>query len=306
MIVVFGTINVDMVTEVVRFPVPGETIKGQDYVVLPGGKGANQALAAARAGAAVRLCGAVGKDWLSEVALANLRQAGVDLALVQPTRSATGICMIAIDPSGENLMICANAANDRAKTEWLEGALHPGITFLTQNSLGTADVEVSIAMAREAGCRIVYNAAPAERVSEATIAAADVLIVNEHEARTYAEELGLAAEPPGFAASLAARTGKAVVVTLGPAGVVAAFDGRLCRADPPAIQAIDTTGAGDAFSGVLAASLDLGNPLEKAILDGIAAGSLACLGIGAQTSFRDRAEIETLAAGLHLEPLSPG
>ncbi|MDR3493307.1 MAG: PfkB family carbohydrate kinase [Ancalomicrobiaceae bacterium] len=306
MIVAFGTINVDMVTEVVRFPIPGETIKGQDYVVLPGGKGANQALAAARAGARVRLCGAVGRDWLAKEALANLTEAGVDLALVHRTQSATGICMIAIDPSGENLMICANAANDRAKTEWLDGALGPDVTFLTQNSLGTADVEVAIAMARAAGCRIVYNAAPAEHVSETTLASADVLIVNEHEARTYAEELGLASEPARFAAAMAARYGKAVVVTLGPAGIVAGFDGRLYRADPPVIKAIDTTGAGDAFCGALAAALDLGASLDQAILDGIAAGSLACLAVGAQTSFRDRADIERLAAELRLEPLSPG
>ncbi|MEJ1159583.1 PfkB family carbohydrate kinase [Prosthecomicrobium sp. N25] len=300
MIVAFGTINVDMVTVVSRFPVPGETVKGRDYQLFPGGKGANQALAAARAGASVVLVGAVGRDGLADVALANLKAAGVDVSRVGVSASPTGVYMIAIGPGGENLMIGANAANDSARATWLEGLFRPGVTFVTQNSLGTAEVEVAIRMAREAGARVVYNAAPAEPVAEATFAAADVIVVNEHEARRYGEILDLPADPAGFARAAAARFGRDVVVTVGSQGIVGCVAGRFVSAPPPPVAAVDTTGAGDAFCGALAAALDRGATMETALREGLAAGALACRETGAQTSFRDLAEIRALAAGVSL------
>eukprot|EP01037_Dinobryon_pediforme_P030028 gene30028-33930_t len=178
-----------MVTGVSHFPVPGETVKGQDYQLFAGGKGANQALAAARCGASVIMCGAVGNDGFADLALANLIAAGVDVSLVSRAASPTGMFMIAVDPTGENLMIGANAANDSARAAVLASELRPGRMLMTQNSLGPSEVEAAIAMAHAAGCRIVYNAAPAEPVADATIAAADVVIVNEHEARGYGEML---------------------------------------------------------------------------------------------------------------------
>jgi ribokinase len=304
MIVAFGTINVDLVTEVSRFPVPGETVKGHDYAIHPGGKGANQALASRRAGADVVLCGAVGKDDFADHALVNLVAAGVDVSRVHRSASPTGLYMIAIDPTAENLMIGANAANNDARAQLLEPVFMAGdatrITLLTQNSLGVREVEQAIVLARSAGCRVVYNAAPAVKTDLATFRAADVVIVNEHEARTYADMFDLRAEHAAFARDFAKRIERDIVVTLGGEGMVASIGGVCFFARPPAITPVDTTGAGDAFCGALAAALDRGAPLKRAVLEGLASGSIACLKFGAQSSFGDRAAIETIADELHL------
>jgi len=301
-IVAFGTINVDMVTVVPRFPVPGETVKGRDYQIFPGGKGANQAVAAARAGARVKLVGCVGRDGFADEALAGAKAAGVDLSRVRRVDAPTGAQMIAVDPSGENLMIGADAANRLARAAQLDGLLAPGVTLLTQNSLGTTEVAEAIARARAAGARVVWNAAPAEPVAEDAFAAADVVIVNEHEARRYAASLGLPAEFRAFAVAAAARFATTVVVTLGARGLIAARpDGTTLAGEPPPVACVDTTGAGDALCGALAAALDRGETLETALAQGLAAGALACRETGAQTSFRDLAEIRAAAARVRLE-----
>lgn len=304
MIVVFGTVNVDMVTVVPRFPQPGETVKGRDYQVFPGGKGANQALAAARAGAKVTLVGCVGRDDFAEVALAGLKAAGVDLSRVVRTDSPTGAHMIAVDPSGDNLMIGASAANGLARAARLGGLLGPGVTLLVQNSIGTPEVEKAIAAARLVGARVVWNAAPAEPVGEATFAACDVVIVNEHEARGYAALLDLPEEHGAFAAALARRFLLDCIVTLGGDGLVAARpDGTCVRLAPPAVAVVDTTGAGDAFCGAFAAALDRGESFDVALAQGVAAGSLCCRATGAQSSFGTLAEIRALAVPRLSEPL---
>lgn len=303
MIVAFGTINVDMVTVVPRFPVPGETVKGRDYQLFPGGKGANQAVAAARAGAKVMLVGCVGRDGFAEVALAGARALGVDLSRVRRADRPTGAQMIAIDPTGENLMIGADGANRAADASQLADLLGPGVTLLTQNSLGTSEVERAIALAHGTGGRVVYNAAPAEPVADATFAASDVVIVNEHEARGYAAALGLPAAFRDFAEAAAARFHTVVVVTLGPDGLIAARpDGPTLIGRSPPVVAVDSTGAGDALAGALAAALDRGDGLETALAQGLAAGALACRETGAQTSFRDLAEIRRFATLAVLEP----
>ena len=176
MIVVFGTVNVDMVTVVPRLPRPGETVKGRDHQLFPGGKGANQAVAAARAGAKVAFVGAVGRDPFAEVALAGLVAAGIDLSRLARVDLPTGVVSLAVDPAGDYLMIGADAANRAARANDLAPLLAPGVTLLTQSSLGVAEVEKAIALARLAGARVVWNAAPAEPVSEATLAACDVMI----------------------------------------------------------------------------------------------------------------------------------
>ena len=302
MIVAFGTINVDMVTVVPRFPVPGETVKGRDYQLFPGGKGANQAVAAALAGAKVVLVGCVGRDGFADVALAGAKRLGIDLSRVRRADSPTGAQMIAVDPTGENLMIGADAANRATRAEQLDGLLGPGVTLLTQNSLGTKEVERAIARARAAGARVVYNAAPAEPVAEAAFADADVVVVNEHEARGYAALFGLPHEYRAFAEAAAARFATLVVVTLGPRGLVAARPDRpTLIGTSPAVVAVDTTGAGDALCGALAAALDRGETVETALRQGLAAGALACRETGAQASFRDLAEIRRFAADARLE-----
>lgn len=304
MIVVFGTINVDLVTVVPRFPGPGEEVKGADYQLFPGGKGANQALAAARAGAAVRLAGVVGADGFAEAALAGVRAAGVDLSRVRRGEGPTGVHMIAVDPTGENMMIGADAANREARASQLDGLFAPGVTLLVQNSLPRREVEAAIAAARLAGARVVHNAAPFVAVGEATVAAADVLILNAHEAAGFAAHFGLPSEPVALARTAAARFLATVVVTLGGDGAVAAEpDGTTLRGRPPAVAAVDATGAGDAFCGVFAAALDRGEGLATALAEGLAAGALATTATGAQSSFADRAAIARLAATCRPEAL---
>ncbi|TBW39233.1 ribokinase [Siculibacillus lacustris] len=296
MIVVFGTINVDMVTRVPRLPGPGEEVKGRSYRLAPGGKGANQALAAVRAGARVALVGAVGDDPFATLALAGVAAAGVDLTRVAVVEMATGAHMVAVDPSAENMMIGADSANLAASAAQLDGAFGPGVVFLTQNSLSPEAVTAAIAAAKAAGARILFNAAPVHGTEDASFASAEVVVVNQHEARELAVRFGLPADPAAFARAFAVRFDAVTVVTLGGAGLVAATpDGRAWHGTPPPITAIDTTGAGDAFCGTLAAALDRGDGLETALCEGLAAGALACRESGAQSGLADLAAIRDAA-----------
>lgn len=304
MIVVFGTINVDMVTVVPRLPGPGESVRGRDHQFFPGGKGANQAVAAARAGAKVRIVGAVGDDAFAETALSGLKAAGVDVARVARSERPTGLLTIAVDPSGEHLMIGADAANRSARAGQLAGLLGPGVTLLTQNSIGAEEAARSIAAARLAGARVIFNAAPVEPVAEATFAACDVVVLNEIEATGYARRFGLPEEPAALARAFAARFVCDCIVTLGGEGLIAARpDGAAWACRPPKVAVVDTTGAGDALSGTLAAALDRGDDFLVALSEGLAAGSLACRTTGAQSSFAGLAEIRALARSLSPEAL---
>ncbi|MBV5266833.1 PfkB family carbohydrate kinase [Pinisolibacter aquiterrae] len=307
MIVVFGTLNVDLVIVVPRLPAPGEGVKGGDHQLFPGGKGGNQALAAALAGARVALVGAVGGDGFAATALAGLAEAGVDLSGVARSDRPTGLQTIAVDPTGENLMTGSTAANADASPQALAPLLGPGVTLLTQTSIGLRAVETAIALARTAGARVVLNAAPAIPPAEATLAAVDVLIVNAHEAASLAEALGLPGEAMAFAVAAARRFMATVVVTLGPRGLVAATpEGDRLDGAPPEVAVVDTTGAGDALIGAIAAALDRGAPLEIAFAEGLAAGSLACRETGARSSFASRSAIGRLAATIAIRRTTGG
>lgn len=297
MIVVFGTLNVDLVIVVPRLPAPGEGVKGGDHQLFPGGKGGNQALAAALAGARVALVGAVGADGFAATALGGLAAAGVDLSGVGRSPRPTGLQSIAVDPRGENLMVGSTAANGDAAPEALASRLGPTTTLLTQTSIGARAVETAIILARRAGARVVLNAAPPQPLTEAGFSAVDVLIVNRHEAASLAADLGLPAEPAAFARAAARRFVATVVVTLGPDGLVAATaEGDLLTGRPPMLDVRDTTGAGDALIGAVTAALDRGDTLDTALAEGLAAGALACRETGARSSFARADEIRRFAA----------
>lgn len=303
MIVVFGTLNVDLVIAVPRLPRPGEGVKGGDHQLFPGGKGGNQALAAARAGAKVALVGAVGRDAFAEVALSGLAEAGIDLARVARGERPTGLQAIAIDPTGENLMTGSTAANADADPAALAPLLRPDATLLTQTSIGARAAEAAITAARLAGARVVLNAAPAEPLAEAVLSAVDVLVVNAPEARAIAAWAALPTDPAAFARTAAARWMATVVVTLGPRGLVAATAaGETFAGAPPATTIRDTTGAGDALIGALVAALDRGAGLDVALREGLAAGALACRETGARSSFAEAREIRRTAAEVVLGP----
>ena len=300
MIVVFGSINVDLTARVERFPQPGETIAGLSFAVVPGGKGANQALAARRAGSEVAMIGAVGTDAFVVTALSGLRVAGIDIDGVKRIAGSTGIAVIVVDARGQNSIVVVPAANGNiAAADLSDSALPSGTTLVLQLEVPLAAVAAAARRARARGARVVLNAAPAMALPATLLSEIDVLIVNEHEADALAAEYSLPSPPESFAAAMRQRFGCAVVVTLGARGALAAVqDVQLLVATAPAIEVVDTTGAGDALVGALAAALDRGASWPRALAEGVAAGSLTCEGAGAQAALPGAEAIARLAAGV--------
>ena len=297
MIAVFGSVNIDLVTPVARIAAPGETVMGDAYEAVPGGKGANQALAARRAGADVLMAGAVGRDGFADLALALLRDAGVDLAGIAAVAAPTGAAFIAVDARGANAITVAAGANARARAVQLDGLLPEGGLLLLQREVPDAEGEAAARIARGRGLRTVLNLAPSGRVPDSFLALVDVMVVNEHEAADLAAALSLPDDHAGLAAHLAARFGiGAIVVTLGAEGAAGWADGTAHRAPCPKVAVRDTTAAGDSFVGFFAAALDAGLPFAEAMRRGTAAGSLACTVAGAQPSIPDAAAVDALLA----------
>ena len=296
MIVVFGSINVDLVTRVAKIPAPGETVLGPSYDVIAGGKGANQALAARRAGAAVALVGAVGADGFAETALALLRADGVDLAGLAVVDAPTGAAFISVDARGENAIVVASGANARTKASQLAPLrLGSGDILLLQREVPDTEGEAAARLAKARGARVILNLAPAGAITEAYLRTLDVLIMNEHEAQAVSDtfQLGLS-DPTAIAEAVDARFGIAAIVTLGAQGAAGSSGGALQRVGAPKVTVVDTTAAGDAFTGAFAAALDRGLAVSEAMQDGAAAGSLACTKRGAQPSLPRLAEIRAL------------
>jgi ribokinase len=290
MILVFGSINLDVLVPVSRLPCPGETVLGADYALLPCGKGANQALAARRAGADVAMAGAVGVDAFAALALANLRAEGVDLGLVRAVSPPTGCAAIMVGEDGENLIAVAPGANrDAAAAGVPDTALGPGTVLVCQMEVPEAETVALIRRARAAGSPTILNLAPALPLDPAVLGDVDLLVANLGEAAS------LGADPAGLARGLR----RALVVTRGAEGATAFLaDGGQIDVPALAIAPIDTTGAGDTFVGVLAAGLDQGLALEPALRRASAAAGLACRARGAQTAMPDRAAIDAATARL--------
>lgn len=303
MIVVFGSINADLVVAVPRLPGPGETVSGPDHQLFPGGKGANQALAAARAGAEVALLGAVGTDAFAAAALANLKGA-VDLSQLRTIEGSTGLAMVAVASDGENQICVASGVNRRADADWLADALGPKSRLLVmQLELPLKEIVEAARLARGRGVATLLNAAPATGIRAEVLAAADILVVNETEAAELARVMGVDADPRIFARACVGEGCHLVVVTLGAAGCLADDGASQMKVAAPEVPVVDTTGAGDAFIGALAAALDRGEDTGPALRQAVAAGSLACTQTGAQSSLPDRAAIAGLAEKLTVETL---
>jgi ribokinase len=304
-IVVFGSINLDLVASIARLPRPGETLAGTRFSVHPGGKGANQALAARRAGAQVALAGAVGNDAFAAMALAELAAAAVDLTHVGRMDSPTGVALIHVDAAGENSITVIAGANGYADGASVPDALlTPGTTVLMQLEVPLPGVLQLAKRAREQGARVILNAAPWRSLPLTLLESLDVLIVNEIEAADIAASPNFPPAPESAAVAFYRQFGCATAVTLGADGAVAAAEGALIRARAPKIHVIDTTGAGDAFAGVLAATLDRGQSWTRAVACGIAAGSLACTAAGAQEALPARDAIDRLASTVESELVS--
>lgn len=298
-ILVFGSIGADLVTTVDEFPKPGETVVGTSFAQYSGGKGSNQALAAARAGGQVHMFGAVGTDDFAAPATALLRAGGVDMAGVEERPGSTGIATIFVSAKGQNCIAVFAGANGVASSAGVpDAALTPQAVVVMQHEC-PHDANMALARrARAAGSTVLLNAAPARPLSLEDLKTIDILIVNESEAEALALQHGWPSSPTEFAYACHQATGQSVVVTLGEAGVIAVVDGQMHRVDAPRVDVVDTTGAGDAFVGAFAAKLAEGVSLPDALRYGVASGSLACTSPGAQVGLPFKAAIEELAARL--------
>jgi len=288
MITVIGSINMDLIATVFRLPKPGETLAGETFVTAPGGKGANQALAARRAGAAVTMVGACGEDEFAVPALTHLRYDGVNLDRVRNAPTATGVALIFVGADGENVIVIiagANSAVSVADAEAAVAAMKPGDTLMLQLEIPAESIEAALKAARARRIKTVLNTAPLTTDATRLATLADIVIANETEFELLVGQSGLdSAAREAAMHDYAGLRGQTIIVTLGGDGVIAVRDGRTVRANGLEIEPIDTVGAGDAFCGYFVASLDQGVGFEQALKRAAVAGSLACLKPGAQPS----------------------
>ncbi len=300
MITVFGSLSADLVTRVKHLPAPGETVTGPTYTVVPGGKGANQALAAALAGAEVRFVGSVGSDGFKDLALSGMRDGGVDLNAVAESPEKTACAFIAVDDQGENLIFVASGANLDTKAGQLDAVgLAAGDVLLLQMEITHAENWKAVQIAKAAGARVVLNLAPAGPIPENALGQIDVLVVNETEAGQLGRQLGYREkDPEAIAGRIAGAFALDCIVTLGPAGARSYGPSGQYAVPALAVDVVDTTAAGDAFVGAFAAALDQGLAMEAALRQGAVAGSLACRVVGAQPSLPRGEEIAVQLAEL--------
>lgn len=278
-IAIVGSINLDLVTRAAHLPAAGETVGGASFARYPGGKGANQALAARRLGAEVALWGRVGADAFASEALALLHTDGVDLTqCIALDNAPTGVALIVVSDSGENQIVVAPGANERFAPRDL-GALRSD-ALLCQLEI---PVETTLAAALSFDGFVALNLAPAAPAPETLLTRADLLIVNEGEAAYYGDRLR--------------ATKGLVAITYGAEGAALLREGQeIARARPPQIVVRDTTGAGDTFSAALTLALIEAQPAERALAFACAAGALAATRDGAQPAMPRRAEVDALLA----------
>jgi ribokinase len=297
-ITVFGSTNLDQIGTVSRLPKPGETVAGGTFSMAAGGKGANQALAARRAGAQVRHVSAVGNDAFADLALALLKADGVDLSALKVVDGATGIAMIFVDAQGENVIAILPGANGKVTVDDAEAALAgltEGDTLLVQQEVPQAATRRALEIAREKGARSILNTAPFLPDTAKLAPLADIVVANETEFSLLSgrpiDQLDAAMQ------DWVNRTGRSVVVTLGAEGARARTPDGPIAVPAIKVRPVDTVGAGDTFCGYLAAGLDAGYGLEAALRRAAAAGSLACLKPGAQPAIPMAAEVDAALRG---------
>jgi ribokinase len=291
MIVVFGSINLDLIFPLPAIPRAGQTLLAPGIRMEPGGKGANQAVAAARDGAQVVMAGAVGRDALAAGALELLRAAKVDLTRVIEADTATGCAAIFVDPLGTNAIGVGSGANLAARAAQVEDALlGPDTTLVLQMEVPAAETAALIHRARARGARIILNLAPAAALEATALRALNLLTVNETEAAWLGAHLGCGTD----AAALHGALGVDVVRTLGEDGADVATASGVHHVPAHPVTAVDTTAAGDCFIGVLAAALDRGVPPAPALTRATTAAALCCTRAGSQSSLPMTAAIDAL------------
>jgi ribokinase len=305
-VAVVGSLNMDFVVTVPRLPAPGETVLGRDFQMIPGGKGANQACAAGKLGAGsvlTRMAGRVGYDLFADHLKASLAAAGVDVSAVHATKSQpTGVALIWVEESGQNAIVVASGANHAfhaSEVEALRPVFRGAALALFQLETPLKTVEAALAVAREEGARTVLDPAPARPLARELLERVDLLTPNESEACLL---LGRAPgrltfeEAPEVAAALLAMGPRAVILKLGELGCYFADAERSLASPGFAVEARDTTAAGDTFNGALAVALAEGMALERALEFANAAAALSVTRLGAQASIPTRVEVNAFLA----------
>ena len=284
-VIVFGSANVDLVMPVSTLPMPGETVLTQDYHAVPGGKGANQALAVKRAGVPANFVGAVGKDHYADCALSLLREASVGLEATIVSDRPTGCAVVMVDEEGENSIVVASGANLDVRAHQVSDALlKSNRVLILQQEVSFEENESLGCRAQQAGLQIVLNLAPATQIPTGLLANTNFLIVNEIEAAFLAGEQ-TQVSMTDLAEHLADTYDCGTLITLGHEGcVVASGDERAFGVDAPGVEVVDTTGAGDTFTGYFAALLAQDHlSLRQCVTGATQAASLACTRMGAQS-----------------------
>ena len=293
-ILVVGSLNADLVVRAPRFPQPGETISGEDLQVIPGGKGANQAVAAARLGVHVSMLGRVGRDNFGDFLLDNLQSNHVNAQLVQRDDASTGAATILVDGNGQNSIVLSPGANGKVSVADVEHASFSDFSLLLlQLEIPIPTVLRAALRAREHGLRVILNPAPARPLPDDLIALADFLIPNETEL-SLLTGMDVTDIPSAEAAAriLLERGVKTVIVTLGSKGALIVDGVTSTHVSTFRVDVVDTTAAGDAFIGGFASALLENKSLKNAVRYGCACGALATTKFGAQPSLPTEEDVE--------------
>lgn len=294
-ILVVGSINADLVVRAPRFPAPGETLSGEDLKIIPGGKGANQAVAAARQGSSVAMVGRVGNDSFGPDLIGNLKQNGVDTTHVMTDpQSASGTAIIVVDANGQNSIVLSPGGNGRVTKEDLNPvAFAQYKLLLLQLEIPVQTVLAAARRAKESGVRVILNPAPAYPLPDELFSLSDVIVPNEPElSMLTGESVHDMPSAENAARALLGRGAKNVVVTLGSRGALI-VNHELTRHVPAfQVEVVDSTAAGDAFIGGFASALLQDRSIEEAVRYGCGCGALAATKFGAQPSLPTREEVE--------------
>ncbi len=298
-VIVLGSINTDLVVRAPHFPRPGETLHGSDFAVIGGGKGANQATAAARLGAPVQFIGAVGADDFGARRIEEMAAAGVDVAAIaRVADSPTGVALITVNAHGENTIIVAAGANWRVTEQDISGtmlAMAAGGVLVAQLELPLETVAAGLACGQAAGLTTLLNTAPYKAEARGLLQHVDILVANAMEAGDLAEWASPATEENAadVAARLRARGPRTVIVTLGAAGVIVATGAATLLIPAPRVHVVDTTGAGDCFTGAFAAALVGGAGIDEAARRAVSAASYSTTVFGATTGMPTTEQLDT-------------
>ncbi len=290
-VLVIGSLNADLVVRAPRFPQPGETISGDDLQIIPGGKGANQAVAAARQGASVAMTGRVGRDGFGDFLLDNLKNNRVDISNIERD-DASGTAIIIVDESGQNSIVLSPGANGKVGSQDVDSAPDAKILLL-QFEIPMKTVLHAAMRYKAKGTTVILNPAPARQIPDELLAAVDILVPNESELALLTNLQVTDIKSAEFAAHKILKRGvKTVIVTMGSNGALIVTDTQVTHVDAFKVDVVDTTAAGDAFIGGFASAVLRGLDLENAVRYANACGALAATKFGAQPSLPTKEEVE--------------